>query len=590
VNTARVAEHHDLLPETKRPIVGAASQQGFYSGESVPAAEKQYLQGGGLAAQQKADECYRGFTGPDLEEQCLYPSRNDHANCCNVQTNENVKPTPVYPNYPYLKNAFTPPIGYSEVIKDSGADAYLYGREKGCPKGADVQSHQKRAETFLSQFRRYNENADYSRYAEYSHMSKAKPNKSTGCSLQENKLVNGTAEAPSLETEPYTKLFQVKSGTQKKIEDRISDQQNLAFPKANESLFCADLVQKFEYGLKSFATYPGNSDCANGVEKQQFSKPEQNPEYYKSLLLLPNAANPSAGANVRPPWVNVHTKPAASAAFQNANPLLKLNNHLPAFQKSSSHPNDFFPLSSSNFSLNSNLFHKYCQDNPSLLPAPEFGCNAAERARSAACMEALLRSREENLLECLSEKKLKLPNGFCDNYSAQQFGFIDNTSKQWFQLKPQSERYDPEGPNHLDGLLQSTYRDFGEPQAPFVLRQGGGGDGNPVPCLQPPSVSSRALGDFRRNQQLGSSAFPWRSAYLLGRSVVPVMESCHFLSREDLKRFYPYLNEKGYGEGSLSGFIPAFGSPRQAKTRSGSASELHLRLEECYEQWRALEK
>ncbi|KFP48886.1 Uncharacterized protein C17orf104, partial [Cathartes aura] len=604
MNTTRIVDHHDLLPETKRPVVAAVSQQGFYSSESVSAAEKQYLQSGNLASQQKVDECYCGFTGMDLEEQCLYPSRNDHANCCNMQTNENIKTTPVYQNYPYIKNTFTPQVGYSEVIKDSGANAYSYGREKVCPKGADAQLHQKRAETFLPQFHRYNENADYSRYTEYSHASKAKPNKSTNCSLQESKLVNGTTEAPSLDTEPYTKLFQVKSGTQKKIEDRISDQQNFTFPKAvgllsekqfaNEAAFCTDFGQKFEYGLKSFAACPGNSDCANGVEKQQFSKSDlQNSEYCKSLPLLPNSANPSAGANVRPAWMNIQTKTAASVPFQNPSPLLKLNNHLPAFPKSSSHSNDFFQLSSSNFPLNSNLFHKYCQDNASFFSSLDFGYNTAERARSAACMEALVRSGEENLIEYLSEKKLKQPNGFCDSYSAQQFGIIENMNKHRFQLKPQSEHYDLEGQKHADGLLQNMYQDLMESQGQFNLRQGSGDSNtiNPVTCLQAPSFSNNCMmGDFRRHQQLGSSAFPLRSARLFGRSIVPLMESHDLFSRNDLKRFYPYFNDKMYGDTSFSGFVPAFGFQRQVKTRSGPASELHVRLEECYEQWRALEK
>ncbi|XP_076212606.1 meiosis-specific coiled-coil domain-containing protein MEIOC [Aptenodytes patagonicus] len=604
MNATRIVDHHDLLPETKRPVAGAVSQQGFYSGESVSAAEKQYLQSGNLASQQKVDECYRGFTGIDLEEQCLYPSRNDHANCCNMQTNENIKTIPVYQNYLYTKNTFTPQVGYSEVIKDSGADAYSYGREKVCPKGTDAQLHQKRAETFLPQFHRYNENTDYSRYTEYSHASKAKPNKSTNCSLQENKkLVNGTIEAPSLDTEPYTKLFQVKSGTQKKIEDTILDQQNFTFPKAvgllsekqfaNEASFCTDFGQKFEYGPKSFATCPGNSDCANGVEKQQFSKADlQNSEYCKSLPLLSNSGNPSAGTNVRPAWMNIQTKTAASVPFQNPSPLLKLNNHLPAFPKSSSHSNDFLQLSSSNFPLNSNLFHKYCQDNPSFFSSLDFGYSTAERARSAACMEALVRSGEENLIEYLSEKKLKQPNGFCEGYSAQQLGIIENMNKHRFHLKPQGERYDLEGHKHADGLLQSMYQDLVESQGPFNLRQGSG-DGNainPATCLQAPSFSNSCMmGDFRHNQ-LGSSAFPLRSARLFGRSIVPLMESHNLLSRDDLKRFYPYFNDTMYGDSSFCGFVPAFGFQRQVKTRSGPASELHVRLEECYEQWRALEK
>ncbi|XP_010086176.1 PREDICTED: uncharacterized protein C17orf104 homolog, partial [Pterocles gutturalis] len=603
MNAARIVDHHDLVPETKRPVVGVVSPQGFYGSESVSAAEKQYLQSGNLASQQKVDECYRGFTGIDLEEQCLYPSRNDHANCCNMQTNENIKTTPVYQNYPYMKNTFTPQVGYSEVIKDLGADAYSCGREKVCPKGADAQVHQKRAETFLPQFHRYNENADYSRYTEYSHASKTKPNKSTNCTLQENKkLVNGTMEAPPLDTEPYTKLFQGKSGTQKKIEDTISDQQNFTFPKAvgllsekqfaSETSFCTDFGQKFEYGLKSFAACPGSSDCANSVEKQQFSKSNlQNSEYCKSLL--PNPANPSAGASVRPAWMNTQTKNTASVPFQNPSPLLKLNNRLPAFPKSSSHSNDFFQFSSSNVPLNSNLFHKYSQDNPSFVSSLDFGYNSAERSWSAACMEALVRGGEENLIEYLSEKKLKLPNGFCDNYSAQQFGIIENLNKHRFQLKPQSEHYDLEGKKHGDGLLQNMYQDLMESQAQFNLGQGSGDSTivNPVTCLQAPSLSSNCMmGDFRRNQQLGSSAFPVRSARLFNHSIVPLMESPDLFSHDDLKRFYRYFNNKMYIDSSFSGFVPAFGFQKQVKTRSGPASELHVRLEECYEQWRALEK
>ncbi|XP_030321620.1 meiosis-specific coiled-coil domain-containing protein MEIOC [Calypte anna] len=603
MNAPRLVDHHDLLPETKRPVVGAVSPQGFYGSESVSAAEKQYLPSGNLPSQQKVEECYRGFPGLDLEEQCLYPPRNDRVSCCSVQNNENIKTTPIYQNYPYMKTTFTAPGGFSEVIKDSGADAYPYGREKGCPKAPEAQSHQKRAEMFLPQFHRYNENPDCGRYTEYSHASKAKPNKSTSCGLQENKrLVNGSLEAASLDTEPYTKLFQVKSGTQKKIEDAISDQPNFTLPKAvgllsekqfaNEASFCTEFGQKFEYGLKSFAACSGNSDCANGVEKQQFSKPDlQNSEYCKSLPLLPNSASPSAAAPGKPAWVNVQTKAAASVPVQNPNPLLKLNNHLPAFPKSSSHPNDFLQLPSSNFSLGGNLFHKYCPDNPSFFSSLDLGYNT-ERARSAACVEALVRSGEENLIEYLSEKKLKQPNGFSESYLAQQLEVMEAMNKHRFHLKP-GERYDPEGHKHTEGFLQNVYQDLVEAQGQFSLRQGSGDSNtiNPVTCLPAPGLSSSCvLGDFRRNPQLGPNAFPWRSAQLFGRSIVPLVESPDLFSHDDLKRFYPYFNDKVYGDTSFPGVAPAFGFQRQVKTRSGPSSELHVRLEECYEQWRALEK
>lgn len=592
-------EHHELLPEARRAVVGAVAQQGFYGPEPLPAADKQFLQSPSVVAQPKADDCYRGFAGAELEEQSLYSARSDRANGCPLQPNDSMKAAPVYQSYPYLKNTFAAHAGYSEAIKDSGADAYPYGREKVCPKGAEAQVHPKRAEAFLPQCHRYNESTDYTRYTEYSHAGKAKPNKGASCSLQENrKLVNGTPEAPSLDAEAYAKLFQVKSGTQKKFEDTISDQHDFTFPKsvglvsekqfASESPFGTDFGQKFEYGLKSFAACPGN----NGVEKQQFSKADlQNPEFYKSLPLLPSAAVPSAGSSARPGWMNIQTKPTASGPFQNPNPLLKLNNQSPAFPKSSRHSNDVFQLPSSNLPLNSNLLPKYCQDNP-FLSSLDFGYSAAERARAAACMEALVRGGEENPIEYLNEKKLKQPNGFSDSYLAQQLGVIDNLNKQRFQLKPQSEHCDLEGQNQADGVFQDMYQELLESQGQLHLGAGNGdtsvmGAGN---CLQAPGIPNSMVGDFRRNRQLGPSAFPGRSASLLGRSVVPLVEPPPPFSQEDLKRLYPCFTEKMYGDSALSGFVSAFGFQKQVKSRSGPASELHVRLEECYEQWRALEK
>ncbi|NXG44280.1 MEIOC protein, partial [Psilopogon haemacephalus] len=595
VNAARIPEQQELLPESKRAAVGAASPQGFYGGEAVPGAEKQYLQ--------RAEECYRGFGAVSLEEQCLYPARSDRAGGCGLQASEGPRMSPAYQNYPYIKSTFAPQAGCSEVIKDLGAEALPYGREKLAPKGADVQLHQKWAEPFLPQFHRYGEGTDYSRYPEYPHAAKAKPNKSTSCSLQETKLVNGTPEAPSLDAEPYAKLFQVKSGTQKKAEERIAEQQSFPFPRAagllpekqfpNEASFCTDLGPKFEYGLKAFPPCPGAGDCANGAEKQPFPKSDlQNPEYCKPLPLFAGPANPAVGASVRPAWLNTQTKPAAPAQLQPPNPLVKRNHHLPALPKGSTHPNDLFQLPSSNLpfssSSSSSLFPRYCQENPSFAPGLDLGYGSTERGRSAACLEVPIRAGEENLLEYLSEKKLKQPNGFCDSFSAQHLGIVDSLSKHRLQLKPPSERHELQGQKPADGWLQSMYQELMESQGQFPLGQG---NGDPLSCLQAPSLpSSFLMEDLRRSQQLGSGAFPLRSPRLFGHSVLPLLEPPDLLSHEDVKRFYPFLNKKMCVGSSAAAFVPPFAVPRQVKSRCGPASELHLRLEECYEQWKALEK
>ncbi|KYO33372.1 hypothetical protein Y1Q_0008603 [Alligator mississippiensis] len=123
-----------------------------------------------------------------------------------------------------------------------------------------------------------------------------------------------------------------------------------------------------------------------------------------------------------------------------------------------------------------------------------------KRIQSANYMEGLTKVGEESLFEAVTDKKIKQSNGFCENYSPQQYGIIENVKKHNFQ------------------------------------------------------------------------------------------NSYDLFSYDDLSHLYPYFNDMIYGDGSFSGFVPTFGFQRPIKTRSGPASELHIRLEECYEQWRALEK
>ncbi|XP_068385930.1 meiosis-specific coiled-coil domain-containing protein MEIOC [Eschrichtius robustus] len=608
VNTSRFADHHDLLTETKRPIDTAISQQAFYTGESVSAVEKQYLRNSNLIPQQKIDELYHGFTGLDLEEQWMYPSRSDHSNCYSIQTNDTAKMT--FQEYLSIKKCFTPYTGLSDIMKESGVDTYSYGREKICVKGLEAPLQQKRAEMFLSQLNRYNENADYCRYPEYAHPNKAKLNKCSNFSVQDSKkLASGTPETPTVEADTYTKLFQVKPANQKKIEETIPDQQNFTFPKTiphltekqfSKEAFTADFGLKSEYGLKPHTACPANNDFANVTEKQQFTKPDPpNSEYFRSMNLLANSAASSGSINLnRPTWMNVQTKNNTRIPYRNQGDLMKLNTHLSAASKGFNHSSDFPQLSSTNLTANSNLFQKYCQENPSAFSSCDFGYNGAERIQSVSHMEGLTKTGEENIFESVTDKKIKQPNGFCDNYSAQQYGIIENVNKYNFQAMPQSGHYDPEeGPKHLDSLSQNTYQDLLESQGHFNSHRQGSGDNNINSRVNHTQVScfsnNYMMGDFRHNQsfqQLGSNGFPLRSTHPFGHSVVPLLDSYDLCSYDDLSHLYPYFNDMMYGDNSFSGFVPTFGFQRPIKTRSGPASELHIRLEGCYEQWRALEK
>lgn len=574
----------------------------------MSAVEKQYLHNSNLTSQQKIDELYHGFTGLDPEEQWMYPSRSDHSNYYNIQPNDTAKTT--FQEYPFIKNCFTPQAGLSDIMKESGVDTYPYGREKMCVKSLEAPLQQKRAEIFLSQFNRYNENADYCRYPEYAHPNKAKLNKCSNFSVQDSKkLANGIPETPTVETDTYTKLFQVKPASQKKMEETIPDQQNFTFPKttphlaekqfAKEAAFTADFGLKSEYGLKPHTACPANNDFANVTEKQQFAKADPpNSEYFKSVNLLSNSATSAAGINLnRPTWMNIQTKNNILIPYRNQCNLMKLSSHLSAASKGSNHSSDFPQLSSTNLNPTSNLFQKYCQENPSAFSSLDFNYNGAERIQSVNHMEGLTKTAEENLFESVTDKKLKQPNGFCDNYSAQQYGITENVNKHNFQAKPQSVHYDlQEGPKHLDGLSQNTYQDLLEVQGHFNSHRQESGDNNINSRVNPTQAScfsNYMMGDLRHNQsfqQLGLSGFPLRSTHPFGHSVVPLLESYDLFPYDDLSHLYPYFNDMMYGDNSFSGFVPTFGLQRPIKTRSGPASELHIRLEECYEQWRTLEK
>ncbi|XP_020653670.3 meiosis-specific coiled-coil domain-containing protein MEIOC isoform X2 [Pogona vitticeps] len=602
VNTARFIEQPDLMSEAKRPIDGAIPQQAFYGGETMPVPEKQYLPTSAVTLQHKVDDLYSGLTNIDLDEQWFYPCRNDHVSCYNIQTNENAK-TPQFQDYSYVKTCFSPQTSFLEAVKESGGDIYAtYGKDKVSPKGHDAQIHQKKAEMFLSQFNRYGENTDYCRYLDYCYPNKVKHNKNTNYIAQESKkLPTGTPELPALDTDNYSKLYQNKPPIQKKMEDITSEQQNFIFQKTtglmpekpfvSENSFTPDLTSKSDFVLKSHSAVAGSGDFAGATE---------NSEYFKSLnILSTNLVTTSSCTNIRPTWINIQTKNSSSTPIRNQGTLVKLNNNLSTGSKSSTQSYDFPQLSSTNVTLNNNLLlQKYCQDPPTVFSSFDFNdSSAADRVQSTSHTEGLNKIGEEGLFESMIDKKIKPSNGFCDNYP-QQYGITENVSKHGFQVKPQNGHYEAEEGQKPDGLSQNTYQDLLESQGHFSSHRQGSGDNNIVSNrvnrTQASCFSNNfMMGDLRHSPsvpQFSSNRLPLKSTHAFGHSVIPLMESYDLFSFDDLSHLYPYFNDMMYGDNCFTGFMPTFGFQRPVKTRSGSASELHIRLEECYEQWRALEK
>ncbi|XP_043911027.1 meiosis-specific coiled-coil domain-containing protein MEIOC [Protopterus annectens] len=543
----KAAEQHDLLTDTQGPSDLSSAQQ--MCDNDCLAAAKQYLHSSATASEQRTDEFYNNFNTLDLkEEQFFLPLENDTMNYYAGHTCDSSRVA--FHDAVCVKNGLLSQLVLPETVEKLGVDMYSYTRDKLCTKQNDIPLNCKRAEIFPSYFSRHVDSSECGRSPEYSksfHFSK-------NSAFVEDKL--------------YSK----------------------------ESALPGDgLKTASECGIKPHPICQINDDYSDTLGNQMFSGCNpQHLDYFKHVNFLTNRETDHS----RPLWSDVQTEASSSVSYRNQGNITKFNSHLSSVSKMSPQASEFSQLSSLQLAQNNkSCFQVYNQDNNSRFSSLETGYGT-EKSHCSSQKEGVNKPREEHLYEIGCDKKMKQLNVLCENYSSQQYICPENICKRGFSVKPQNGHFEPEdGQNHVDVFSQNVSHDILETQAYYtgVQKQGSGCNvNNHGNCPQTVYLSNNyMMRDLKCNHdflQLDSNIFPSRATVPPRHSVVPRMEPSDSLFHDDLSHLNPYFNDMKYGNNPLTGFMAAFGFHRPSRIRNGPSSELSFQLEECNDQWKALEK
>ncbi|XP_017552852.1 meiosis-specific coiled-coil domain-containing protein MEIOC [Pygocentrus nattereri] len=156
--------------------------------------------------------------------------------------------------------------------------------------------------------------------------------------------------------------------------------------------------------------------------------------------------------------------------------------------------------------------------------------------------------------------------------------------------KPKSTASFPREVDKQQGLLQNPFQILGNMYVGHARHKGAGSSlAKSLPSQMFPYMNQ--MGDPRQNQ---CHLFPSRSLLTYGASM-PLVDMSELLPDGEFAILNPYLQElmgsnPACVDGPFPGFLPTMRSLKLSKSCGAPMSQLHHYLEECYEQWRMLEK